>query len=185
MAAPDRLTLLDDLIARARRAGADAADVVAVDSQALSVSHRMGRSENIERAEATDLGLRVIIGKRQAVVSSTDLSTAGLERLPEIAMDMARAAPDDPWCGLADPAMLAQNIVDLDITEDAEPTAEALQNMAAAGEDAARAVSGVTNSEGAEAGWSRSHIVLATSGGFRGGYVTSHYGFSVSVLAGT
>jgi PmbA protein len=185
MAALDRLTLLDDLIARARRAGADAVDVLAVDSQALSVSHRMGRSENIERAEATDLGLRVIVGKRQAVVSSTDLSATGLARLPELAVDMARAAPDDPWCGLADPALLAQGIADLDITDDTEPTALALQDMAAAGEDAARAVSGVTNSEGAEAGWSRNQIALATSGGFRGGYITSHYGLSVSVLAGT
>ncbi len=184
-AAQDRLDLLADLIARARRQGADAADAVAVDAVALSVAHRLGRPEGIERAESTDIGLRVLVGKRQAVASSTDLSPDGLARLAEQALGMARAAPDDPWCGLADPARHARAIPDLDIDDPVEPAAERLQDMAAAAEDAARTHPGVTNSEGAEAGWSRRRVALANSNGFAGGYAASGTSLSVSVLAGT
>lgn len=181
----DHLDMLDDLIARARKAGADAADAVAVSSTSLSVSHRLGKAEGVERAEATDLGLRVFLGKRQAIASTTDFSPAGLKRTIEQAISMVKVAPDDPWCGLADEKDLACEIADLDIAGAGEPDPLALTALAAEAEDAARAIAGVTNSEGAEAGWSRGDIALATSTGFRGGYASGHYGLSVSVLAGT
>ncbi len=181
----DHLDMLDDLIARARKAGADAADAVAVSSTSLSVSHRLGKAEGVERAEATDLGLRVFLGKRQAIASTTDFSPAGLKRTIEQAISMVKVAPDDPWCGLADEKDLAREIVDLDIAGAGEPDPLTLTALAAEAEDAARAIAGVTNSEGAEAGWSRGDIALATSTGFRGGYASGHYGLSVSVLAGT
>jgi PmbA protein len=98
---------------------------------------------------------------------------------------MARAAPDDPWCGLADAAALATSLPDLDIAEDGEPTPEHLQELAAAAEDAARAVKGVTNSEGGEAGWSRREIALAATNGFRGAYAVTSHGLSASVIAGS
>lgn len=182
---PDRLDLLDDMLARAKRAGADAADAVFVSSASLSVAQRMGRSEGIERSESGDLGLRVFIGKHQAMASSTDLSPAGLTRLAEQVLAMARAAPDDPWSGLADAAALATTVPDLDIAEAGEPTPEHLLELAAAAEDAARAVKGVTNSEGGEAGWSRREISLAASNGFRGAYAVTSHGLSASVIAGS
>lgn len=181
----NRLDLLDDLLARARREGADAADALVVSATALSVARRMGKSEGIERAESADLGLRVMLGRRQAMASSTDLSPDGCARLVAQVMAMARIAPEDPWCGLADPALLAKSPPDLDIAEPGEPAPEALEDMAAAAEDSARAVKGVTNSEGAEAGWSRREVSLATSAGFRGAYDATHYGLSASVLAGS
>jgi len=181
----DHLDMLDDLIARARKAGADAADALAVGSTALSVAHRLGKAEGVERAESTDLGLRVFLGKRQAVASTTDFSAAGLSRTVEQAINMAKVAPEDPWCGLADEKDLACDFPDLDIAGSGEPDPLALTALAAEAEDAARAVPGVTNSEGAEAGWSRSDVALATSAGFRGAYASGHYGLSVSVLAGT
>lgn len=181
----DRLALLDDLLARVKKEGADSADAVVVDATALSVARRMGKPEGIERAEAADLGLRVMLGHRQAMASSTDLSADGQHRLVAQVMAMARMAPEDPWCGLADPALLATSPPELDINDAGEPAPEKLADMAAAAEDAARAVTGVTNSEGAEAGWSRRQIALATSTGFRGGYAATHYGLSTSVLAGS
>jgi PmbA protein len=185
MATPDRLDLLHDILARVLKAGADAADAVVASSAAVSVAHRLGRSEGIERAESADLGLRVMVGKRQAMASSTDLSPEGLTRLCDQALAMAKVASEDPWCGLADADALAKSIPDLDIAEAGEPEPEWLQEQAAKAEDAARAVKGVTNSEGAEAGWSRAHVALATSGGFRGSYAGTHYGISTSVIAGT
>jgi PmbA protein len=181
----DGRNLLEDLIGRARRAGADAADAVVIEGASLSLSLRLGQPEKVERAEGQDLGLRVLIGKRQAMVSSSDRAPATLDELVERAIAMARSVPEDPFCGLADPAEIARSFPTLELSDTVEPTPDQLREQARAAEEAARAVPGVTNSEGAEAGWSRSRVALAASNGFSGGYRMSHHGVSVSVIAGT
>jgi len=183
-APPAPLDLLDDLLGRARGGGADAADAVLFTSVDLSVARRLGQPEGIERAEAREVGLRVFRGRRQAIASSTDLSTQALESLVERVLGMAAVVPEDPHCGLVDEALLARDWPDLDLADAVEPTPETLVQRAAALEDAARAVAGVTNSEGAEASWSRSEIALATSSGFAGAYAGTRHGVGVSVLAG-
>ncbi len=185
MAAPDALDLLTALIGRAKSAGADGADAVLFSSASVNLTQRLGKSEGIERSESTDLGLRVFIGKRTAVVSSTDISPKALDELAERATVMARAAPEDPYCGLADAADLTTAIPDLDICDGHEPSTATLEARAIAAEDAARAVAGVTNSEGADAGWSHTAISLATSEGFAERYQRSRHSISVAVLAGT
>ena len=183
--APDEpLTLLQDLIAKAGAAGADAADALLYDSSALSLSQRLGKPERLERAEGGDLGLRVFVGKRMAIASSSDRSASALAELVERAVAMARSVPEDPYCGLADPDQLARDWPALDLCDPAEPDAETLVALASAAEDAALAVSGVTNSEGAEASWSRSEIAIAASNGFAGTYSLSGNSLSVSVIAG-
>ena len=179
------LDLLDDLLARARKAGADTADSVFFEGASLAIAQRLGQSEKLERAEGRDLGLRVFIGKRQAIVSSTDFDPATLDELVERAVAMARIAPEDPFCGIADPEqIITGDAPDLDICDPAEPTAEALVDMARRAEDAARAVEGVTNSEGAEAGWSTSTVAMAATNGFARSYSMSSQSVSASVLAG-
>lgn len=180
----DPLGLAADLVARARKAGADAADAVLFESASLNVAWRLGRSEGIERAEAADLGLRVFLGRHQAVVSSTDLGAEALDELVARALAMARAVPEDPHCGLVEPELLAREIPDLELCDPTEPAPEDLVVRAAAAEDAARAVAGVTNSEGAEASWSRTRIHLAASNGFAGAYAVTQHSVGVSVLAG-
>ncbi|MCH7932021.1 MAG: TldD/PmbA family protein, partial [Proteobacteria bacterium] len=175
------LDLLDDLVKRALRQGADAADAVMFDSASLSVAWRLGESEGVERAESRDLGLRVFRGKRQAVVSTTDVSREALGELVERALAMAGAVPEDPYCGLAESDRLATDIADLDLCDADEPAPEALVERAARAEDAARAVAGVTNSEGAEAGWSHADIALAATNGFHGTYAVSSHSVSASV----
>ncbi len=185
MTAPDdALDLLDTLLAKAKAAGAEAADALFAHSVSLSYAQRLGALERLEREESHDLGLRVLIGRRQAIVSSTDTAPAALDALIERALAMARSVPDDPHCGLAEPAALAKDPPSLDICDTAEPDSQTLIARAAACEDAARAVSGITNSEGAEAGWSYAHIALAASNGFAGGYATSRHSVGTSVLAG-
>jgi PmbA protein len=179
------LDLLTDLIAAARRAGADAADALYVESAAVSVAERLGRPEKLEREESRDLGLRVLIGHRQAVVSSTDLTRSALDALVARAIAMARSVPEDPYCGLAASSELAREFPDLDSVDLAEPSTEVLTQRAKAAEEAARGVPGITNSEGAEASWSRSRVLLAASNGFSGSYAMTRHGVSVSVLAGT
>lgn len=181
----DALSLLSDLIAKARTAGADSADAVLFDSASLSLAQRLGKPERLERAESGDLGLRVFVGRRQAIVSTTDRNPATLAALVERAVAMARNVPEDPFCGMADPDQIARTVPDLDTFDTAEPSAEDLIEQARIAEETALAVPGVTNSDGAEASWSQSRVALAASNGFAGGYAVSRRSFSVSVLAGT
>lgn len=183
--AQDALNLLHDLVAKARRAGADAADAVAVAGTALSHTRRLGKTEKLERSESQDLGLRVLIGKQQAIVSSSDRAPATLDELVERAVAMARAIPEDPFCGLADPGEIAATWPALDMLDPEEPSAETLIERARAAEETALAVSGITNSEGADAGWGRSRIALVASNGFAGSYAGSSHGVSASVIAGS
>ena len=180
----DRISLLESLIAKAKRLGAEAADAVVFDSISSSVSYRLGKLEEVERSESQDLGLRVFIGKQQAAVASTDLSTRALDQLAERAVAMARATPEDPYCGLAARELLAKKWPELDLADSHEPSSERLVELAKNCEGAAREVHGITNSEGASAGWGRGAVALVTSEGFAGGYATTNISVSVSVLAG-
>ncbi len=175
---------LEDLIKKARALGADAADALRLESRHLYLTHRLGQREELERSETFDLGLRAFVGKRQAIVSSSDLSDDALVELAERAVAMARAAPEDPFCGLAEPDQLAGGDPDLDMFDDAEPDAEALAALAAEAEDAARAIPGVTNSEGANASWGVSGVLMCASNGFARSYRRSRHGLSCAVLAG-
>lgn len=177
------LDRLQDLVAAARRAGADQADALIAASASLSVQRRLGQVEQIERSESIDLGLRVFVGKRQAIVSSNDADPAKFATLAERAVAMARVVPEDPFGGI--PEAMAVTPVDLDLSDTAEPSAEALMERAAAAEDSALAVAGVTNSEGAEAAWSRTQIALATSNGFAGHYARSSHSVAATALAGS
>jgi len=183
-AARDPLALAESLILRAKAAGADAADALYFESVSLSHSQRLGEIEKLERSEAQDLGLRVFIGQRQAIVSTTDHGGDALNELVERAVAMARAVPEDPHIGLAPPELLAEKTLDLDLVDAEEPEPEVLIERARAAEDAARAVPGITNSEGADASWASAHIALATSNGFAGTYRSSRHGVAVAVLAG-
>src|SRR6266550_1696094 len=179
------IDLLQDLVARARKAGADAADAVLFNGVSLSHARRLGKVEKLERSEGQDLGLRVLVGKRQAMVSSSDRSPKMLADLVERTVAMAKAVPEDPFCGLADPSEIARGWPSLDMMDPVEPSAEQLIERARAAEEAALAVEGITNSEGAEAGWGRSRVAIAASNGFAGGYCGSHHAISASGIGGS
>ena len=176
--------ILSDVIAQARKAGASDADAVLFDSASASVTQRLGEREELERSESRNIGLRVFDGQRQAIVSTTDLSHRALDELVDRAVKMAKSAPENPYCGLADPELLAGEFPDLDLDEPGEIGAEALYAKAAETEDAARAIAGVTNSDGASASWGRSRRTLVTSGGFAGSYSSTGSGCGVSVISG-
>ncbi|MEQ8814648.1 MAG: TldD/PmbA family protein [Thalassobaculum sp.] len=179
------LSLLDDLLARARRAGADSADALMARGVSQSVSQRLGTPEAVERSEGRDVELRVFVGRRQAVVSSTDFATDALDELVVRALAMARAAPEDKYAGIADPGQIARTWPDIEMFDATEPSAETLVERARAAEESALAVKGVTNSEGAEASWGVTEVALAASNGFAGGYRRSSYSIVASVVAGS
>lgn len=172
------------LVKAARAAGADAADAVAVRTMSLGVEVRDGRTEESERAEGDDLGLRVLVGHRQAMVSTNDVADDGASALAERAVAMARATPEDKFSGLADSTLLARSFPDLDLIDPKMPTVSELEAQARAAEQAALAIKGVSKSGGASASAGIGGMVLVTSHGFRGAYVGSNHGLSMTAIAG-
>ena len=172
------------LVKAARAAGADAADAVALRTMSLGIEVRDGRVEESERAEGDDLGLRVLIGRRQAMVSTNDLADNGADALAERAVAMARVTPEDKFAGLADANLLARNFPDLDLIDPDLPTVGELEAHARAAEQAALAVKGISKSGGASASAGIGGMVLVTSHGFRGTYLGSNHGLSMTAIAG-
>lgn len=185
MTTPPTLDLLSDLIAKARAAGADSADAVLHHGVSVSVERRLGQIEKLERSEGQDLGLRVFIGQRQAIVSSSDLRPDALTAMVERAVAMARLAPEDPFCGIAAAELLAQDYPILDNFDPVEPDIDTLLARAAAAEDTALAYQGVTNSDGASAGWGSGYSALVTSAGFAGENRSTWHSISMTAVAGS
>ncbi len=184
----DGATALDRcarLIEAARRHGADAADAAARAQSSEGVSVRLGKLEDVERSEGESIALRVFAGRRSASIETSDFAPAALDDLAERAVAMARAAPEDPHAGLAPEALLDRGgAPELDLEDGGEPGPESLRRRAEAAEDAARAVAGVTNSEGASASFGRSLFALATSHGFARSYGATHHTLSAVVIGG-
>ena len=178
------IALAQKLIDLTRAAGADAVDVLVSDSASLSVSCRMGVLEDTERAENRDIGLRAMIGQKQAFVSGSAIDDTALQQLAQRAVDMAQATPEDRYCGFAPEDRLTDHIPALDIADAYEPDADKLLAMAVACEEAARSVAGITNSEGAGTGWGRATTALVTSHGFEGAYTSTSFSASCAVIGG-
>ncbi len=177
-------TLAQRLVEAAKRAGADAADAVAVRGVSQGVEVRDGRVEESERSEGDDMGLRVLVGQRQAVVSTNDISGDGIAKLAERAVAMARVAPEDKYVGLADPALLARDFPELDLLDPNVPSTAELERRAQEAEAAGLAVKGVAKSGGASASAGIGGMVLVTSTGFHGSYLRSSQGFSMTAISG-
>jgi len=180
----DLTNLAERLVTAARRAGADQADALAVRSVSLSVDVRDGAVEESQRSEGDDLGLRVIVGHKQAVVSTNDLKGDGFDALAERAVAMARAAPEDRFAGLADTEQLARQLPVLDLIDPDMPAVDVLEARAREAEAAAFAVAGVTKSGGASASAGIGGLVLVTSTGFHGATIASRHGISMTAIAG-
>jgi len=177
--------LLHHVVDAALKAGADAAEAVGAERRSLSVTVRNGELEEVEREESRDLGLRVFIGQRQAVVSGSDLSPTARAKLVARAVAMARLAPEDPYTGFAPTDRLARGpFPALDLHDPTEPSAEHLETLSRAAEVGARAVKGVANSDGGSAAWSDGAWRLVTSAGFEGEHKASSFSLSASAIAG-
>ncbi len=177
--------LLEDIIKRARKQGASAADAVLVRSTSLSVTLRNGKTEVIERSESADLGLRVFKGQKQAVIATSDFGASKLDGMIERVLGIADATPDDPYAGIAAPEQIVREIRQLDLCDPSEPDPAWLVKAAGEIEAAAMAVPGITNTEGGDAAWGRSDVTLAASNGFVGSYARSSSSLSTTVLAGS
>ncbi len=180
--------LTEKLLHFARKAGADAADAMAVQGTSLSIDVRGGKLEQAERSEGIDLGLRVFVGKRSANVSASDVRDVTLTEMAERATAMAREAPEDPYAGLAEPSQIcsAWDVEALQLSDPSpEPSPEALQEDAARAEATALENKGVSQVQSASAGYSARNVFLAATNGFTGGYARTDRGLSCVAISGT
>jgi PmbA protein len=183
MSTDELLNQAADLLRAAKAAGADTAKVSMGIGNSVSLQRRLGKIEETERAESRGLSLRVFVGKQNASVSSGAIDPAAFTRLAEQAVAMARVVPEDEYAEIPEaPPALDAAFLDMDDPE--EPPMEVLIARAAAAEDAAMAVPGITNSEGASASWGRSQVIMLTSLGFAGSYTRSDHGVSATAIAG-
>ena len=180
------LSIAETILEHAAKNGADQADVMISKSQTVSASCRLQKRESIERSESRDIGLRVFIGKRQAMISSSDENIDTLKELTDQAISMARAVPEDPYCGIVDdPKLLStMNAESLDLFDKTEVDIDTLLQEAIIAEDAAREIEGITNSEGADIAATKASRLYATSAGFSGQSQSSSHSLSVSVIGG-
>ncbi|UZD90916.1 TldD/PmbA family protein [Cognatishimia activa] len=180
--------LTNQLLEAAQKAGADAADAMALKGTSVSIDVRQGKLEHAERSEAVDIGLRVLVGQRQANVSASDTKPETIRVMAERAIAMAKEAPEDPYIGLASSDQIA-TAWDLDALELCDPTAEPdpsdLQSDAAEAEAAALAIEGISQVQSASAGYGQTEVQLAASNGFSGHYARSDRGTSCVAIAGT
>ena len=175
--------VLDELLARAKFHGAETADAIATHGRSLSVTVRDHELEDVDNSEGKDIGLRVMIGQRQASVSSSDVSSLSIDKLAERAVAMARLAPEDPYCGLAPKELLQSEKLDLQLFDDSQMTPAKLKARAHEVEAATETVKGVSRAEGSSASWSSSAIYFKTSHGFEGGWRSSRHGLSGVAIA--
>lgn len=180
----DILTVTEEVVKAATKKGATACDAIIIDGTDVGVTVRQGKTEHLERSESTGIGLRVMVGKRQAMVSASDFRPETINELVERAVVMARLAPEDPYASLAPENRLATEVKDLDLYDANEPSAEELLKEATELEALAVAHDGITNSEGADASYGNHRIALVTSHGFAKTYKATARSRSVSVLAG-
>ena len=180
--------LVEAALQAARSAGADAADALAVEGASIAIEVRGGRLEQAERAESVEIGLRVLVGRRQASVAASDIRPQTLAALAERAVAMAREAPEDPTCGLADAGDLARHwdLAALDLVDPApEPGAAALEEAARRAEAAALALPGIAQVDSAQAGWSFRRLHMGATNGFSGSYARTDHSLSCVAITGS
>ncbi len=172
---------------KVKKAGAYA-EVYIIENTSLSARTRLKKMETVERSESTDLGLRILYGKKgklqQSIVSSSDLNKKVVDNCIKTALEMAKSAPHDPYIDIVSKNQQVKNLKNLNIYDENEPSAERLIKSSKEAEEAAFSVNGVTNSEGAGTSYSKSDVIYATSGGFLQHYKSSYSSSSLSIVAG-
>ncbi len=179
--------LTQDAVELALKAGADHADCVGGINHELSYEQRLGKVEGMEESEGHKLGLRVMVGGAQAIVSSNDGKRDTLRDLATRAVQMAKLVPVDKDCLPADKEQLFKNPPKdngLELYDDTPVTMEMLIEATARAEQTALDHKGISNSEGSGASASKMTVSLAISNGFTASTKKTHFSLSAAMIAG-
>jgi PmbA protein len=184
---PERLARLqqtiEDLLKEAKRRGATAAEASVGSSAGLEVAVRLGEVETVEHTRDNGLGITVYFGHRKGSASTSDLSPGALRDAVRAACAIAEHTQEDRCAHLADAALMATEIPDLDLYHPWRLGVEDAIEIAAACEDSARGFDPrIVNSEGASLSTHTGIQVYGNSHGFVAGYPTSRHGISCAVI---
>ena len=180
----DLQNVVAEMLKKAQRRGASAAEASIGRGVGMSVTVRMGDVETVEHNRDKGLGLTVYIGQRKGSASTSDFSPAALDDTVETAWQIASHGGTDDCAGLADPEHMAHTYPDLDLHHPWSLEADAAIDLALAAENAARGTDArITNSEGASVGTHASERVYGNTHGFIGAYATTRHSLSSVVIA--
>tara|TARA_B100000287_G_scaffold428929_1_gene481238 strand:- start:2547 stop:3887 length:1341 start_codon:yes stop_codon:yes gene_type:complete len=179
---------LEDILKKLKKKGIDEADVLLTQSENKSTSCRLGKIEKTEESEIQEIGIRVILKKRQSIISSTNIEPKNIKNLIENVTEMVKVVPKDEFCGLAEKKVITKfNVNDaksLDLHDSYEPTTQELNKKVISLEESALANKKITNSEGAELAYSKSKLTMMGSNGLYSEITKTHSDYIVAVLAG-
>lgn len=176
--------LSEEVLRFAKESGASSAEAEVSLGIGQNVSVRMGETETIEYNRDKGMSVTVYFGQQKGHASTSDLSLQALRDTVAAACNIARYTAQDEFCGLADAALLAREIPDLDLYHPWDVSVDEAIAMALKCEEAARnADSRISNSEGASVSTYEGLFSYANSHGFNAGYPSSRHGLSCSVIA--
>jgi PmbA protein len=177
--------IVTDVLKYAREQGATACEAEVSEGLGQTVTVRNGEVETIEYNRDKSIGISVYIGQRRGHASTSDFSPGAVRATADAALSIAKFTASDEFAGLADAALLARDIPDLDLYHPWELPVERAIELACTCEDAAFAVDKrIANSEGATVSLQQSHFAYGNSLGFLAGYPSSRHWISCAVIAG-
>ena len=174
---------MEDILRHLKKAGADEAELSIGEATAFDVQCRHGDIIDNNHAESRDLAVRVFIGRRKADIGISLDGLEDIEPLADRVIAMAKASPEDIYCGLAENTVALDDIQDIEVYDAAPPDMDRLKANALEAEEIACAQKGITNSEGSNAGWLLAQSLHMTSLGFRGVEIKTRHHLSSVVLA--
>ncbi len=186
MSEKDLETIIADALAEAAKRGASQAEAAVGHNVGLSVGVRLGEVETLEYQRDRSLGVTVYFGGRKGSASTANFTREAVHETVAKACSIARFTAEDACAGLADAALMATSVPELDLAHPWNLPAEEAIELARACEAAALAYDPrINNSEGASLATHRALHVYGNSHGFIGGYPTTLHSLSCAVLAGT
>jgi PmbA protein len=176
--------LVHDILKEARQQGADQAEVSVSAEEGLGVSVRKGELENLEFNQDRGFGITLQFGQRRGTASTTDSSATAIKETVTAAKNIARFTEDDPYCGLADPQLMPEQPVDLDLHHPWALSPDAAQQLAMECEAAGLNVDArIVNSDGAQISSQQGIRVYGNSHGFVGSYASTRHSLSCVLIA--
>ena len=179
---------LEDILKKLKSKGADHADVIFSQAENKSSSCRLGKIENSETSEVKEIGIRVILKKKQSIISSTNLELKNLNELINKVLEMVKVVPDDEYCGLADKSQVSipnpTEVKKLNLFDEYEPDLKKISEKVLALEDSALKNKKIINSEGAELSFSKNKSILMGTNGLVSEINKTHSDYIIAVLAG-
>ena len=179
---------LQDILKKLKKKGADEADVVFSSSKNKSSSCRLGEIEKTEESVTNEIGIRVIIKKRQSIISTTNIEHRNINSLIEKVIEMVKVVPTDEFCGLANNNQISipskEDIENLDLCDKYEPDKKEINEKVLLLEQSALNNKKIINSEGAELSYTKSKYILMASNGLESEITKTHSDYILAVLAG-